>query len=148
MKEYTFEFTDTRYTRILLLLSLLSLLVTLIIMGKFVDLIAYPAGFIPIFAIPLLVFFLNRKKIKKIGSAILQSDQAEFNFNGSVKKISYSEINKIEIFRYRGTHLTIKLRDKQKFIIQGNSYFCDYRSLDLMCQDLEKRFTEKTPIQK
>jgi hypothetical protein len=69
MRDYNFEYTDTKFTLKLLGLSFLVFVALLIAMVVTVDLIGIIGSLILTLGVPLLIFFLNKKKIKKQGAA-------------------------------------------------------------------------------
>jgi hypothetical protein len=137
MKDFTFEYTDTKFTLKLLGLSFLAFVVLLIAMVVTVDLIGIIASIILVFGVPLLIFFLNKKKIKKHGTANIYDSYSEFKLADSTDKVVYADIRTYQVERYNGTHLKIKFKDGKDFKLQANSNFCNNDQFDSFCQEFE-----------
>jgi len=138
MREFNFEYTDTKFTLKLLGLSFLAFVVLLIAMVVTVDLIGTVGGLILAFGVPLVIFFLNKKKIKKLGTANIYDSSSEFKLAESIEKIVYADIKSYQVERYNGTALVIKLKDGKDFKLQANSNFCNTARFDTFCQEFEK----------
>jgi hypothetical protein len=137
MRDFSFEYTDAKFTLKLLVLCFLSLVVFLIAMAVTVDLIGVIGSLIFVFGVPLAIFFLNRKKIKKHGTANIHDSYSEFTLADSTDKIVYSDIESYQVERYNGTHLKIKFKDGRSFKVQANSNFCNADKFDAFCREFE-----------
>jgi len=138
MRDFTFEYTDTKFTLKLLGLSFLSFVVLLIAMVVTVDLIGIIGSLILAFGVPLLIFFLNKKKIKKLGTGNILDSYAEFKLADSTQKIEFGQIKTYQVERYNGTALVLKLKDGKDFKLQANTNFCNADQFDTFCQEFEK----------
>jgi hypothetical protein len=87
--------------------------------------------------IPVLIFWLNRKKIRKNGFATINNNEVEFNLNGIKEKINLNEIENYQIQIYNGTTLNIKLKSGKNIGIVSNSFFCNPIKFNIFCQELE-----------
>lgn len=137
MADYNFEYTDTKFTLKLLGISFLTFILLLIAMIVTIDLIGVIGGLILAFGVPLLIFFLNKKKILKQGSAIINDSYSEFKLSDTTNKIVYSDIRTYQVERFNGTHLKIKFKDGSRFKLQANSNFCNSKQFDLCSQEFD-----------
>ena len=137
MRDYNFEYTDTKFTLKLLGLSFLTLVTLLIAMVVTVDLIGIIGSLILAFGVPLLIFFMNKKKIKKQGTANIYDSYSEFKLANSSDKVVYADIKTYQVERYNGTHLKIKFKDGKDFKLQANSNFCNADQFDTFCNEFE-----------
>jgi hypothetical protein len=138
MRDYNFEYTDTKFTLKLIGLSFLAFVVLLIAMVVTVDLLGIAGALILAFGVPVLIFFLNKKKIKKIGTANIYDSSSEFKLADSTEKVVYADIKTYQVERYNGTHLKIKFKDGKDFKLQANSNFCNSDQFDILCGEFEK----------
>ena len=138
MRDFAFEYTDTKFTLKLLGLSFLALFVLLVAMVVTVDLIGIIGSLILAFGVPLLIFFLNKKKIKKLGTANISDSNAEFKLVNSTQKIEFGQIRTYQVERYYGTTLVLKFKDGKDFKLQANTNFCNADKFDEFCQEFEK----------
>ena len=138
MREFNFEYTDEKFTVKLLVLSFLAHAVLLIAMLVTIDLIGIIGALILAFGVPILIFLLNKKKIKKNGTANIYDSSSEFKLAGSIEQVVYKEIKTYQVERFNGTQLVIKLKDGKKFKLQANSIFCNSDQFDIFCEELEK----------
>jgi hypothetical protein len=152
MKEFHFEYTDHKITLKLLGVSVLVFVLLFIVLEQIADLIGFMPSLVLLGGVPVLTFWLNRKKIKKQGSGILANDYVEFRLGDSTRKIQYADVKKYDVLRTwdRGhegpstdnkeelhtrvsddeslsVFLKIKLRDNRQFKLQASSHFCDAR---------------------
>jgi hypothetical protein len=137
MRDHSFEYTDTKFTLKLLGLSFLAFVVLLIAMVVTVDLIGIAGALILAFGVPFLIFFLNKKKIKKLGTANIYDSYSEFKLADSTDKVVYADIRTYQVERYNGTALVIKLKDGKDFKLQANTNFCKAEQFDAFCQEFE-----------
>jgi hypothetical protein len=101
------------------------------------NLIGFIGSLILTFGIPFLIFFMNRKKIKKQGIAGIYDSYSEFKLGGSIDKVVYADIKTYQVERFNGTHLKIKFKDGHNFKLQANSNFCNIEAFDIFCQQFE-----------
>lgn len=137
MREEVFEYTDSKLTLKLLGLCFLIFVVIAVLAPKGKTPWTLPV-LIAAFGIPLTIFLLNKKKIKKEGSVTINDSNAEFKLEDSVSKIEYSEIQSFKIEHNIGTILNIKLKNGTRFKLEANSNFCDHFQFDEVCQLLKK----------
>jgi hypothetical protein len=138
MSDYNFEYTDTKFTLKLLGLSFLAFVVLLIAMVVTVDFIGIVGGLLLTFGVPVLLFVLNKKKIKKLGMANISDSSSEFKLADSTEKIDFANIISYRVERYNGTSLVIKRKDGKDFKLRANTNFCNAEHFDTFCQELDK----------
>lgn len=138
MKTYEFEYTDTKHLNRLMVSSFIIFLLLLICMSIFFDTgnddmvnLIIPIG------IPLLIFVINIKKIKKQGTATIHDSYTEFELSDTSFKINYKDIVSYQITRYTGITFIIKLKDDEAFKLRAESHFSDSQKLDDFCQAFE-----------
>jgi len=136
MKKYDFEFNDNKFAMRLFVICLVLFLVFLFIAVwlKFNFLISIAISL----GIPILIFWLNRKKIPKRGFATMDNGKVEFNLNGIETKVNFNEIKNYQIQIYNGTVLNVKLKSGKRIGIVSNSNFCNPMKFDIFCQEFEK----------
>ena len=137
MTKYDFEFNDNKFALRLFMICLITfialLFITLQLNLNFLILITISLG------IPILIFWLNRKKNPKIGFAIIGDSEIELNLNGTEEKFNLNEIENYQIHIYNGITLNIKLKSGKKIGIVSNSNFCNPMKFDTFCQELENK---------
>ena len=100
------------------------------------------------FGIPFLFFFLNRKKIKKLGSAQLENEKVRIELENEITEIEFNQIENYLVQVYNGTLLQIKLLNGKKFKIYSNSNFCNTKQFDEFSSDLEAKIQNFKEINK
>src|SRR5436190_14096551 len=138
MTDFNFEYTDTKFTLKLLGLSFFVFVVLLVAMVVTVDLIGVIGALVLAFGVPLSIFFLNKNKIKKLGTASIYDSSSEFKLADSTEKVVYADIKTYQVERYNGTQLKIKFKDGKDFKVQANSNFCNSDQFDAFCGEFEK----------
>lgn len=142
MNEYNFEYSDHRYT--LKLLGICFLLGALLMAGMFI-VIHYINIFLAlaiVMGIPILIFWLNQKQIKKRGIAIIHDLHTEFFFPTSNYSFTYLEIITYQVEYYNGISLSIKFKNGKNFKLQANSSFCNPSELEYFCTAFESKLSE------
>jgi hypothetical protein len=124
MKTISFEYTDTKFTLRLLTLCFLTLLILVITTVNLIGM----GGLILAFGVPILIFFVNKKKIKKQGIANIFASYSEFTIAAATAKVVYADIRTYQIERYNGIYLKVKFNDGKSFKLQANANFCKYSS--------------------
>jgi len=109
----------------------------LITMAVTVDLLGFIGSLVLTFGIPLLIFFLNKKKTEKQGTATIYDSYSEFKLADSIDKVVYADIKTYQVERYNGTYLKIKFKDGKSFKLQLNSNFCNSDQFYSFCHELE-----------
>jgi hypothetical protein len=102
-----------------------------------VDLIGIIGSLILTFGTPVLIFFMYKKRIKKLGTVNIHDSYAEFKLAESMDKIEYEDIKTYQVERYNGTHLKIEFKNGKNFKLQANSNFCNSDQFDNLCQEFE-----------
>lgn len=137
MKHYQFEYTDQKFTIKLLsgcALLFTVLLVAAILLEEQVNLVlalAIAGG------LPLLVFYLYKKRIKQQGEATLFESYVTFLLSGESKKMDFNEIEMYQIERFRGTALKLRSKNGEKLAVQANDNFCKPEQFDFFCTELD-----------
>jgi len=139
MKDYTFEYSDTKLTLKIFIISVLTfILLVILAVGIFQKTILATPSFIAAFGVPILIFYLNRKKIKKQGQVNIYDTYFIFILENSSNKIEYLDIREYQVERYNGVQLNIMFKDDKIFKLQANSTFCNPDQFDFVCDELEK----------
>lgn len=145
MKEYRFEYSNQKYATKLSIICFGFFILSFIGMFgllKFIKLskvIFFALFLILCFGIPFLIFWLNRKKIKKLGSANLEDEKVKIVLENEVKEIQFNQIENYLVQVYNGTLLQIKLLNGEKFKMYSNSNFCNTIEFDKFSNDLETK---------
>jgi hypothetical protein len=133
MKTISFEYTDTKFTLRLLTLCFLTLLILVITTVNLIGM----GGLILAFGVPILIFFVNKKKIKKQGIANIFASYSEFTIAAATAKVVYADIRTYQIERYNGIYLKVKFNDGKSFKLQANANFCNPIQFDTCCREFE-----------
>ena len=139
MKEYQFEYTDSKYELKLWGISiglLFSLLILLPLLTK---------NFIPLnidvaltIGIPVAIFLYNKKNIKKGGIAVLSDDYVVFELVNLDTKIFFKDITQYSISGGRNSlWISLYLKDSTRFRIICNTNFCKWNPFDTFQNELE-----------
>lgn len=142
MKDLKFEYTDSKFTLILLGLSLLSFVLLLIVEREVIELLGVIGALILTLGVPLLIFFLNKKKIKKQGTAMIHDSFSVFRLSGSTVQVDYADIKAYQVERYNGTQLKIKFMNGKNLKVEANSNFCNSSQFEAFCQEFERTIQE------
>jgi hypothetical protein len=87
--------------------------------------------------VPLVIFLLNKKKIKKRGTATIDESSALFILANATRRVAYADIRTYQVERYNGTHLRIRYRDGARFTLHADSNFCNADHFDDFCREFE-----------
>lgn len=140
MKEYSFEYTDQKYLiKLALFCFILAGASTFFIVKLEVT------GLLPVITalgFPVVIFLINKKKVKKIGFSKIDNSFVEFELNGIQSRINFSEIESYLIESYNGVSLQMKLCNKTKITVTANSNFSKSDLLGNFCVDLENAIEE------
>jgi len=148
---YSFEYSDTPYSVKLLLVSIATFIGLLCAMPIFIDTIGGTPGIIIVFVIPFLIFWFNKKKIKKYGTATINEKFITLDLNKQNHKIEFDNIKSYLVQHYNGVYLRIIQNDGKKTTVTSNSNFCNSEGFELFCEEFEttiekSRIENKLPI--
>lgn len=139
MREYSFKYTDSGYIIKLFLVSFFVAILTLFITVTNANIFGPIVSVTLSMVASILIFILNKKKIKKFGVAHIFISHSEFKLAGFTEYVYYSNIRTYQIERSSsGVHLRIKFKDGNEFKLQANSNFCDDSQYNTFCQEFEK----------
>jgi hypothetical protein len=131
--EYNFEFTDQKY-----LLNLFGLIFVPFVLLMFSALWLGFAVLIAAFVVPILIYWFNRKNIKKKGQAILSETFAEINLVDRKHIINFNEIKSYQVDYMNGVTLKILFTNRSELTLVANSNFCNEEQLEIFCDEFEK----------
>jgi hypothetical protein len=89
MAKYEFEYVNQKYSLLLILFVTFALIFTLVEFKKYFNIYF---TMILSFGIQILIFWLNKHKMKKVGFAILEENYTEINKNDTLERINFDEI--------------------------------------------------------
>jgi hypothetical protein len=138
MKEYTFEFTDTKLLSKIMGVALLIFLVMIFTIGYTLPYLGTIGAVLFVFAIPVIVVWVNIKKVRKAGTARVHESHAEFFIFDTIERIDYNDIKTYRVDRFKGISLRIKLKDGKKFQLRSNTNFTNPHSLNVLFSDFER----------
>ncbi len=138
MKEFNFEYTDTKYLMKLFGISWLVFVGMIIIVAQNKESISIIWAIILILGIPFAIYFFNKKKITKLGTACITDDSVTFQLAEVTQTITFEQIATYQVEQYSGTNLRLKLKDGTKFKIFASSNFCNADQFDTFCQEFEQ----------
>jgi hypothetical protein len=140
MAKYEFEYVNQKYSLALFFISFatfFALIFTLVEFKKFFNIYA---TMILSFGIPILIFWLNKHKIKKSGFAVLEDNYTEISKLDKVERINFDEIKNYQVQDYNGNiSLLINLKDGKKMNLSSSSTFCNAEYFGNYCQELEHK---------
>lgn len=145
MQEYKFEYSNQKYANKLFIICFGFFILSFVgIFGfaKFIHLpkmIFFATFLILCFGIPFFIFWFNRKKIMKSGSAKLENEKVKIVLENEIKEIEFNQIENYLVQVYNGTLLQIKLLNGEKFKMYSNLYFCNTIKFDEFSSDLEAK---------
>jgi hypothetical protein len=139
MKKYSFEYDDNKlkiklFTILFLLFFVLFFGLMFFGINSFIIIISISLG------IPIFTFWLNIKKIKKLGFVEIETEKIKFNLNDVEKEINFNEIKSFSINSYNGSSLSLKLTNDKKYQILSNSYFSNPVEFEKVCYAFETVF--------
>ncbi|MCA6378422.1 MAG: hypothetical protein IM574_04185 [Cytophagales bacterium] len=139
MGNYNFEYTNSGYAFRLLGLSFLSFILLIFAIGFLQRAIGSTLSIVVVTVAPFLLFWLNKKKIKRQGSVNIDESHAEFKLQESSFTIRYAEIKhyKIELIN-DGDNLVIGLEGNKKIKIAANGNFCNSTPFKTFCRALDE----------
>lgn len=145
MKEYNFEYFNQKYTQklvgvlfltfFILFFGAIFLSAHFLIRNKLI-LILF---FLVAVTIPVLIFQLHKKKIKKKGSAILCESFVEFKLDNIATKLNFVDIETYLVQHYNGALLHVKLKNGNKFNIASNNTYCNTSEFETLCVEFENK---------
>lgn len=144
MKEYNFEYFNQKFTSKLVValfaLFLILFFTSVVILSKISIKSIFFVFFCLFFSfvIPYIIYRVNRKKIKKHGSATIYESYVEFNLDMIQIKINYVDIESYLIQNYRGTLLNLVLKGGEKFNVSASNTYCDTVKFSLFCIAFEQ----------
>ena len=138
MKKYNFKSVNQRKA-LILFISLFALFFALIFgMTNLKNIFNIYVTMIFSFGIPILIFFLSRKRIQENCIAELSEKNTEIEKEGKLHILNFEEIKSYKIETYNNsTSLNIKLKSGEKFNLNTNSNFSETNSFEEFCSDLE-----------
>ncbi len=136
-RDYNFEYTDTKTLLKLFGLSFGIFILLLLSISFTRHYIGIGISIILAFIIPALIFWLNRKKTKKQGSASINESSVDFKTHTGTTTINYKDIKSYIIQHYNGIYFKIIFVDKRKFVIGVNENFCNPETFEIFCDDFE-----------
>jgi hypothetical protein len=138
MKQYDFEYTDQRFLFILLASCFALFLGLLFAAVYFSAYLGIGPSVLLAAGIPILAFLMNKKKLKKEGSARLDSTAITFTLPDYTHTIAFTELQAYKVEHYNGTRLSLMLKDKTKFRLTANDNFTDSGRFEAFCDELEE----------
>ncbi|MBJ7428113.1 MAG: hypothetical protein JHD28_04030 [Bacteroidia bacterium] len=138
MKEFNFEYTDTKF--LMKLFGICSLVFVGMIITAAVNKDTTPIiwGLILSFIIPFAIYFLNKKNITKLGTACITDASVTFQLTEVTQTITFEEIATYQVEQFNGTSLKLKLNNGTEFKLLANTNFCNADQFDAFCQEFEQ----------
>lgn len=148
MKKYDFEFYDPRYNTKIVLMFFALFVLSFIGSASVCLYFSIENGLIIVLSITLLLpiafFFINRKKLKKKGSAVINYDHVVFHLDGITAQIGYKDISSYLIQDYNGLLLKLKLNDGTKLAIAASDKYGnqikDFREFSVPMEQALKQY--------
>lgn len=138
MKNYEFEYVNQKYLLVLMLACCLTFFMSIIGLFNVFDqdtsiyLLAFLSSIIP-----FAIYWFNRKKIKKLATAILDNNHTEINRSGVTEFVNFKDIANYKIQTYDGSSIAINLNDGKKIRFNVNPNFCNIEQFNVFCNDLQ-----------
>ena len=92
MKQYTFEYTDSKLLLILVGIFLLILISILALLRYIIPVTGVNLGAVIVLGLPALVVWLLRKRLKKNVVADLNSSFVNFDFGDRIENIAFKDL--------------------------------------------------------
>ncbi|WP_053405135.1 hypothetical protein [Persicobacter sp. CCB-QB2] len=138
-KEFPFEYTDEKFSLLLILSCIIIFFILIYTTALNNDLLGgHFVALLLSVGVPLIIFIINKKKIKQQGKGIIHDSFFEVVFEKSRTKINFSEIKSYNIRHYRGSILKIRLINETSIKLVANSNFCDHSYFKSFINELEK----------
>lgn len=138
MKQYTFEYTDSRFMLVLVGIFIAILVALLSLMRYIVPAVGINLASVLVIGLPALVVWLLRKRLTKYVLADIDTFSVKFDFGDRMENIDFANLKSYKIEHYNGTTLILKFTDRKNLKITANNNFCDSTQLELFCRDLEE----------
>ncbi|HEV7347848.1 hypothetical protein [Telluribacter sp.] len=142
MKHYTYEYTNQKALFLLLGTCFVLLIVLLLGIPYMAPLLGSTLYATLAIGTPFLVFFLNKKKIKKVGEAHLEDTSLTVILFNQTRHIRFSELKSYKVEHYNGTRLSCTFTDNTKFRLVANYQFCKPEAFEALCDDLERTINQ------
>lgn len=100
--------------------------------------------------IPIVYFFVNKRKIKRHGRIHITQDQLVFSIVRHEKKIAINAIKEYQIIPHNGVTIWLKLRNGENFGLMANESFCKSFGLEQACIEIKEtiqRHIKENPSQ-
>ena len=138
MREYNFQ-TVNQKRALILFVSLFALFFALIFsMVSLKHIFNIYVTMIFSFGIPILIFWLNRKKIKENCIAKISELNSEINIDDKLHFINFEEMKSYKIESYNGSiGLSVSLKNNEKIKLTANSNYGETKNFEEYCRDLE-----------
>ncbi len=138
MKKYEFEYVNQKYSIILFLMSFATFFALIYTMVEFKKYFNVYLTLGISFGVPILIFWLNKHKIKKNGFAILTENYTEINKNDKIEIVNFNEIKNYQVQNYNGNiSLIINLKSGNRTSLSSGTNFCKTENFEKYCQELE-----------
>lgn len=125
MTEYKFEYSKQNIIVRVLVVALLTFFLLFVLTFFIAKYIGIWTSIGLTIAIPFLIFYFNKKRIKSSGLAILHSDKVIFELDKKKTTFEFKDIKSYKIQHYHGVALNIRRKDKSKFRLLSNDNFCN-----------------------
>lgn len=140
MAKYEFEYVNQKYSLTLFLISFATFFALIFTLVEFKKYFNIYFTMILSFGIPILIFWLNKHKMKKVGFAILEENYTEINKNDKLERINFDEIKNYQVQVYNGSiSLLINLKSGKRMSLSSSPTFCSTEYFDKYCQELESK---------
>lgn len=144
--EYDFEYTDIIYKWKLLgicfLIFLISYLISAIFARDFFREIKVGVMLIEIIVahvgMVVLIFWLNKKNIRRKGSASIFEEAVNFKLHHNYRRILFSDIKSYRTSQDGGARLWIQSDVDKEFHIAAETAYCDSKNFELFFEDFIK----------
>lgn len=138
MAKYQFEYANQKYSLTLFLISFVTFFGLLFSMTQFKRFFNIYFIMLISFGIPILIFWLNKHKIKKDGFAILEDNFTEIYKLDKVQRINFHEIKNYQVQDYNNNiSLIVNLKNGKTISLSSISSFCKTENFENYCKELE-----------
>lgn len=138
MHAYTFEYINQKFLLILVGISLAVFIGLIASMSYLIPVIGKNAGFVLVLAVPFLIFWLTKGKLKKQCTATLSSTWVTFDFGDHVDTIEFRDLRSYKVQHYNGTTLILKCDNRKDVKLVANGNFCDSTQMEVFCAAFEE----------
>jgi len=139
-----FIYTNINYALKLFGVCFGLLILSLVVLSPLSDIIGMVLYLLLGFTIPVIVFFLFKKKIKRSGKGEIVNKVLHLEMDSQKTTIDLSNIHSFKVEHFNGTKLSLRMKNRKKLNIYANDNFCDSTSFEAFTDYFETCLSDFT----